>query len=104
MDLNQHTLEKLYTERYPSGYIRIDLNKTDPTTFILIDFFENASKICKIVDKTIIIGEIIDILTFREGFYGKYVYSLTPNHMFDSRVSLLFTCIVNILNISDSSS
>jgi hypothetical protein len=82
LDIYRHTLRKLHTVEYPNIIIDIVVNEADPITFILnsriID--ECSTRICKIVDKTIIIGERIQIGFHPKCFYGKFVYALNwPN-------------------------
>jgi hypothetical protein len=78
LDLYQRILKKLHTIEYSSYYINILINKTDPNTFILDDraVRGRSTRICKIVDKTIVIGDVVDIGFHPDWFYDKCVYSL----------------------------
>jgi hypothetical protein len=74
LDIHQHILKKFHTIGYPIRNTKIVVNKTDPTTFILDS--EESTRICKIVDKTIIIDERVDIGFHPRLFYGNFVYAL----------------------------
>lgn len=50
------------------------MNKADSATFLLKS--GKSSRICKIADKTIIIGEMVEIGFYAKCFYDKYVYDL----------------------------
>jgi hypothetical protein len=76
LDLSRDSFRKLHTIEYPYDRIEIFPNKSDPTTFILRDLNSHVSQIYKIVDKTIIIGDAIDISLFPNYFYGKCLYTL----------------------------
>jgi hypothetical protein len=102
LDLNQRSFQKLQTVKYPSYWIKILVNKADPTTFLLND--KESWKICKIADKKIIFGEKIEIGFDLEWFYDKCVYSLYYyRDEYQKKVSLLYTCLFNSLNVSDTS-
>jgi hypothetical protein len=77
-NLCRGSLQKLQTVKYPSDWIKIIVNKADPTTFILNDLNndEQSTRICKIVDKTIIIGDVVEIGFYPYCFYNKFVYGL----------------------------
>jgi hypothetical protein len=74
LDLHHQTLKKLHTVEYLSYYMNIFVNKADSTTFILND--ELPTQICKIIDKTIVIGDLIEIDFYPQAFYGGNIYSL----------------------------
>jgi hypothetical protein len=74
LDLCRGNLQKLHTVEYSSPYINIFVNKADPTTFILNE--GEFMQICEIVDKTIIIGEGVEITFMPSCFYDKGVYYL----------------------------
>jgi hypothetical protein len=76
LDLNQHILKKLHTIEYPTDYIKICINRADSITFLLNDFNNAELQLYKIVDKEIIIKDVIDIDFFPECFYDKCVYNL----------------------------
>jgi hypothetical protein len=77
LDLCERSLQKLYTVEYSSSDIDLLVNKADSTTFILDDpNNQEESKICKIVDKTIIIGDVVEIDFYPDCFYDKSVYFL----------------------------
>jgi hypothetical protein len=103
LDFCERNLQKLHTVECPMDYIYIMINKADPTTFLLYDYIAShqTTLICKIVDKTIIIGDILDIDFYPHCFYGKYIYLLGWND--EDQASLLFICIVNAFNILDTS-
>jgi hypothetical protein len=74
LDLHQLTLKKLHTVDYSIGNTCIFVNKVNPTTFIFND--GESTRICKIVDKTIIIENVIEITFNPDCFYDKFVYAL----------------------------
>jgi hypothetical protein len=103
MDISRHTLQKLHTVEYPKTNIDIYVNKADPTTFLLDD--NESSRICKIVDQTIIIDERLEN-KFTSCFYNKCVYTLEFYYRDDQDrdlVSLLYKCLVNIFTALDTS-
>jgi hypothetical protein len=104
LDLHRHTLQKLHTVEYRSDLSKIIVNKTDPTTFILTygAFRESFWKICRIVDNAIIIGDVIETKPNPGCFYDKFAYSVDWNDGIGSRVSLLFTCIINSVNVLEN--
>jgi hypothetical protein len=78
LDLYRGSVQKLHTVEYLSNYIHVVINKADPMTFILthrINNEEQSSRICKIVNDTIIFNNVVDIEFYPECFYGKYVYA-----------------------------
>jgi hypothetical protein len=77
LDLRRRTLKKFHTVEFDI-YLDILVNNADPTTFILEDLNEDKefSRICKIVDNTIIIENMVEIDFFTESFYDKSVYGL----------------------------
>jgi hypothetical protein len=87
LDLDRHSLKKLQTIIY-LGDINIVVNEADPTTFILeyfIDVEEMASQVCKIAEKTIIVGDSVDIEFSPQAFYDKWIYGAdwtNENHDF----------------------
>jgi hypothetical protein len=103
LDLYQHTLKKLHTVEYLSRNIDVIVNKADPIIFLLNDGY--FTRICKIVEKTIIIGDRIESNFIPKCFYDKCVYRLRCYERDEDqrRVSLLFTCLVNALNALDTS-
>jgi hypothetical protein len=107
LDLHKNTLKKLYTAEHPSRYVVV--NKADPSTFLLIDsidYSEWSYQVCKIVDNTIIVGDVFEINFNPSCFYDKHVYATNWRDEYgqpQSRVNLLFICLVNALNISDTS-
>jgi hypothetical protein len=76
LDFRHHTLKKLDTIEYQSNWIRIFVDKADPTTFLLNGHNQRATRVCKIVDNTIVIGDLIEINFNPECFYDKCVYGL----------------------------
>jgi hypothetical protein len=92
LDRCRGSLQKIQTIEYPIGSIKIVINKADPTTFILSN--REFSQICKIVDKTIVIGEMFELSFNPNCFYGKCLYRLEWNYNNQTRVSLLFICII----------
>jgi hypothetical protein len=54
------------------------VNKADPTEFILekYDDWEMSVRICKLIEKTIIIGDMININSCTYSFYDTYAYSI----------------------------
>lgn len=105
LDLSRHTLKQLHTLEYPISNIQIFVNRADTTTFLLkgVNNREFSMRICKTVDKTIIIGEMVDIGFRPKCFYDKSVYGLEwyQYREEDSLVSLFFICLVNILDTSN---
>jgi hypothetical protein len=67
-------LQKLHTVKYSTDDIQIIVDKANPTTFLLNN--EESKRICKTVDKKIIIGEIVEIDFHPACFYDKCVYFL----------------------------
>jgi hypothetical protein len=77
LDLHQQTLQKLDTIEYDvSGNIVI--NKADPIRFILKDDIDDGKslQICKIVDRKIVFGDIIEIDFYPKAFYDKWLYGI----------------------------
>jgi hypothetical protein len=98
LDLTRGSLKKLHTLEYPYS-IDIVVNKADPTTFILdnhINYNESFYQVCKIVDNTIIIGDVVNIGLYPDWFYDKCVYGLKRGYK-DDKVCLLFKYLVNVL-------
>jgi hypothetical protein len=84
LDISRHSLQKLHTIEYPAIVIQIIINKADPTTFIL-NYRNNgrwSKRIFKIVEETIIVGEIVEIQIEMNPifFHDKCVYSLKRIH------------------------
>jgi hypothetical protein len=107
LDFYEHTFQILHTVTYSSNYINIFVNKADPATFILRYPVDNDSstRICKIVEKKIIIGDVIEIDFSLNCFYGKYIYGLKWRYE-DGKampVKLIYKCLVNALSFSDTS-
>jgi hypothetical protein len=77
LDLSLGSLHKFHTVEYPTIDIEIVVNKADPTTFILTHYINNeqSSRIFKIVEKKIIIEDVIEIDFSPDCFYDKYVYA-----------------------------
>jgi hypothetical protein len=98
LDLSRRSLQKLHTIEYPFWYNVIRVNKADLNTFILTN--GEFIRICKIVDKTIIIGDVIDIGRYPTCFYDKCVYGLGLN--FKTGVSL-FICLINTFTFLEKS-
>jgi hypothetical protein len=82
LDISRPSLQKVYTLEYRSYWIDIHVNKTDPTTLIFqyIINYKWYIKICKIVDKTIVIGDGVEIGFHLGCFYGKCVYGLNRRY------------------------
>jgi hypothetical protein len=99
LDIFRSSLQKLHTVEYPSYQIDIYVDKANPTMFILND--EESMRICKIVGKTIIIGDEVDIDFIPDCFYNKRVFYVNWNATIRTVVSLLFICSDNTFNISD---
>jgi hypothetical protein len=78
LNLPQRSLQKLQTIEYPCNSIRIVVDKADPTAFLLKYHTRDqwSLKICKIVDNTIIIGDVFQVGLYLDYFYDKCVYSL----------------------------
>jgi hypothetical protein len=76
LDFSQRNVQKLHTVEHNGRDIQIVLNKADLTTFILNNRTESSVRICKINEKKIIIGDLIDIGFFPYSFYDKCAYSL----------------------------
>jgi hypothetical protein len=93
LDLYQHTLKKLHTVEYPTTDIQIVINKADSITFILND--GDFMRICKIAEEKMIIGEMFEITFNPNCFYGKYLYRLEWNDGNETRVSLIFKCLIS---------
>lgn len=76
LDLSQQTFKKIHTVEHRSISSKIVVDKADLTTFLLTYYIggERVSRICKIVEKTIIIGEVVDTSVHPDSFYDKYVY------------------------------
>jgi hypothetical protein len=103
MDFSRNSLQYLYTVKYDSDFIEIFVNKADTSTFILQN--EESTRICKIVDKTIVIKNAIEIDFIPEYFYNKCVYGL--NWSYDKekdsmKVNFLFTFLVYTFNFLDT--
>jgi hypothetical protein len=75
-DLYRPSLRKFHTVEYPSELIEIVVNKDDTTMFILNESNNNFSRICKIVNNTIIIGDAIEIGFNPDSFYDGNLYGL----------------------------
>jgi hypothetical protein len=90
LDLSRNSLQKLQTVEYPFGYSHVFVDMANPTTFLLTD--EESTRICKIAENRIIIGDVIEIDFDPDCFYDKYVYGLEWNN--DTRVSWLFKCLI----------
>jgi hypothetical protein len=78
LDIPRRSFQKLHTVEKPFNYFEIVVNKADPTTFLLNHDIRNrwSSRICKIVEKRIIIGEVVDFKFYSDYFYDKIVYFL----------------------------
>jgi hypothetical protein len=78
LDLSRRSLQKLHTIEYNTDDIEIVVNKADPTAFILNHYIndERFSQNCNVVEKTIIIGDLIEIEFYPECFCDKFVYGL----------------------------
>jgi hypothetical protein len=97
LDFHQRNFRKLYTVEHRSDFSKIVPNKADQTTFLLSG--EESSRICKIVNNSIIVGEIVKIKPNPDCFYDKFAYSVDWNDRIGSWVSLLFIRLSNFLNI-----
>jgi hypothetical protein len=75
LDLCRCSLKKLDTAE-SDIHSNVIVNKADPTTFLLKNPNSNVSKVCKIVEKKIIFGDVIDIAFRPDSFYDKNVYAL----------------------------
>jgi hypothetical protein len=105
MDIYRNILQKLCTVGDPNDDSCILVDKTDSTTFILSDFnIANGwvIRICKIVNKKIIIGDLVLISVNPKCFYDRCVYALDWRYENEEqrRVKVIYTCLVNILNLS----
>lgn len=78
LDLCQLSLKKLNTVEYPSPFISILVNKADPTTFLLINYIGDSEfvQICKVFEKAMITGDVVNIGFYPDRFYDKCVYGL----------------------------
>jgi hypothetical protein len=78
LDLSRCSLQKLHTVEYQSDNIEIVVNKADPTTFLLNDLNneEQSLRMCKIVEKKIVIENVIKINFLLDCFYDRCVYGL----------------------------
>jgi hypothetical protein len=78
LDISRQSFHKLHTVEYPTHNMQIIINKSNPTTFLLNDRNgdEKFSRICKITDNTIIIGERVNITFSPACLYDKYLYSV----------------------------
>lgn len=95
LDLQNHALKKLHTIEYHSSWIYIVVKQSDPTTFLLEDrnTRERTVRICKIVDSTIIIGDMIDIGFSPDCFYDRHIYGTKWRYDMDNYllVRILYT-------------
>jgi hypothetical protein len=109
LDFSRCYLQKLHTvERHSRFLPRIVVNKADPTTFMLNEMINGqlSPQICKIIDKTIVIEDVVESELIPDIFYDKYAYTLELYYRNDDdlqRVSLLYTCLVNTLYALDTS-
>jgi hypothetical protein len=87
LDLHQRSLKKLHTIEYSSHYIDIAVDKADLTTFLLSD--GKSTQICKIVEKNLIIGNVVEIKCFPNYFYDKCAYWLYWNYKNNKEVGVL---------------
>jgi hypothetical protein len=78
VDFHHFTLKKFHTIEYPSVVREVFVDKADLTVLILEDHNNNARsmRICKIVDKTIVIGDLVEIDFYPQAFYGGNIYGL----------------------------
>jgi hypothetical protein len=78
LDLSLGSLHKFHTVEYNANNIRILVNNADPTTFLLTHYINNErfSRMCKIVEKKIVISDITEIDFSPDCFYDKYAYGL----------------------------
>jgi hypothetical protein len=65
----------------------IELDRADSTTFLLS--YVRSTRICKIVKKKIIIGNVVEIDFFPNYFYDKCAYSLNWSYYDDREVDVL---------------
>jgi hypothetical protein len=75
------------------------VNKTDPTTFVFRHEINNelTVQICKIAEKTIIIGDVINIDFFPNCYCGRNIYSLEwvqRDEQAAERVKIVYLCLV----------
>jgi hypothetical protein len=104
LDIYQRSLKKLHTIEYSSNWIQIFVDKADSAMFMLKDFTNNVSRIGKIVDKKLIIGDVIDINFSPDCFYNKCIYILNMDgeqneDHYPQQASLLYKSVVNALNV-----
>jgi hypothetical protein len=78
LDLSRCSVQKLHTVEYPTIDIEILVNNADPTTFLLTHYINNErfSRMCKIVEKKIVISDITEVKFYPDCFYDKYAYGL----------------------------
>jgi hypothetical protein len=74
LNLHEPSLQKLCRIEYRFNDVNIVVDKIDPTIFLFKN--EQYKRICKIVTKTIIIGDVIGIGFYLDYFYDKCVYSI----------------------------
>jgi hypothetical protein len=90
LDLTHGNLKKLHTVEYSSDWLKIYVNKADPTAFLLTysiaDRNAVSSRICKVADNTIIIGEIVETDLHPDWFYDKCVYGL--NWYYENQINV----------------
>jgi hypothetical protein len=104
LDLHRRIFRKIHTIEHISLLPKIVINQSDQTEFILTRDIANERswQICKIVKNTIIVEDVIEIERNLDSFYGDNVYSLKKEYRSQSRVSFLFKCLVNSLNVLDT--
>jgi hypothetical protein len=101
LDLHQPDLQKLHTVEYPSDHINMFVDTADSTTFLLNGLNDNdmLTRICKIVDNTIIIGNVAETNFFPDCFYHGCVYYLELNredNEYRTEVGCLVIYLVNV--------
>lgn len=101
LDLHKCSLQKLYTIKYPSRPIQIIVDKTDPTTFLLRDINNDGIQICKIVDNSIITGDVFEAKLFSRAFVDKCVYGLKSYYTNYKEVRLLLIRLIDVLDTSN---
>jgi hypothetical protein len=89
LDIRERSLQKLHTVEYHTKTIFV--NKADLTTFILKN--NESIRICKVVEKTIIVGDVVEINFDPKCFYDKCVYGLGWND--ETGVRFLFICLIS---------
>jgi hypothetical protein len=95
LDLCRCSLKKLDTAE-SDIHSNVIVNKADPTTFLLNDLNneEQSLRMCKIVEKKIVIGDITEIDFYPGCFYDRCVYGLkggNENRRFlDVRILYIF--------------